>query len=59
MHIVEGVNVGLDWPEITLVSGRDATGNDVLVLHGASLITIGVRSATPSSRCRSGSGSDE
>ena len=22
MHIVEGVNVGLDWPEITLVSGR-------------------------------------
>ncbi|MEC7375400.1 MAG: PAC2 family protein [Actinomycetota bacterium] len=35
MHIVEGVNVGLDWPEITLVSGRDATGNDVLVLHGA------------------------
>ena len=35
MHIVEGVNVGLDWPEITLVSGRDSTGNDVLVLHGA------------------------
>ena len=35
MHIVEGVNAGLDWPEITLVSGRDATGTDVLVLHGA------------------------
>lgn len=35
MHIVEGVNVGLDWPEITLVAGEDATGNDVLVLHGA------------------------
>lgn len=35
MHIVEGVNVGLDWPEITLVAGQDATGNDVLVLHGA------------------------
>ena len=35
MHIVEGVNVGLDWPEITLVSGRDTTGNDILVLHGA------------------------
>ncbi|MEM9202977.1 MAG: PAC2 family protein [Actinomycetota bacterium] len=35
MHIVESVNVGLDWPEITLVAGRDATGNDVLVLHGA------------------------
>ena len=35
MHVVEGVNVGLDWPEITLVAGQDATGNDVLVLHGA------------------------
>ena len=35
MHIVEGVNVGLDWPEIVLVAGQDATGNDVLFLHGA------------------------
>ena len=35
MHIVDGVNTGLDWPEINLVAGHDATGNDLLVLHGA------------------------
>lgn len=35
MRVVEGVNVGLDWPEIILASGQDASGNDVMVLHGA------------------------
>ncbi len=34
MHIVDGVNVGLDWPFIELVAGRDNHGNDVLLLHG-------------------------
>lgn len=34
MHIVDGVNVGIDWPFIELVAGRDRHGNDVLLLHG-------------------------
>ncbi len=34
MHVVEGVNVGLEWPIIELAAGHDAKGNDVLVLHG-------------------------
>jgi len=35
MHVVNGVNAGLDWPTIELAAGRDAEGNDVMVLHGA------------------------
>ncbi len=35
MHIIEGVNTALDWPEISLVRGTDSTGNDFLLLHGA------------------------
>ena len=35
MRIVESVTTALEWPEIQLVAGRDRTGNDVLVLHGA------------------------
>ncbi len=35
MKVVEGVNVGLDWPTIELAAGQDAKGNDLLVLHGA------------------------
>ncbi len=35
MHVVDGVNVGLDWPTIELAAGQDSDGNDVLVLHGA------------------------
>jgi proteasome assembly chaperone (PAC2) family protein len=34
LQIVESVSVGMQWPEITLSAGQDATGNDVLVLHG-------------------------
>ncbi len=35
LHIVDGVNVGMDWPVIKLEVGRDTNGTDVLVLHGA------------------------
>ncbi len=35
MHIVDGVNAGLDWPSIRVDVGRDADGHDLLVLHGA------------------------
>ncbi len=35
MHVVDGVNVGLEWPIIELVAGHDADDNEVLVLHGA------------------------
>lgn len=35
MHVVDGVNTGLDWPSIEIVAGRDADDNDVLLLHGA------------------------
>ncbi|MDW3218078.1 MAG: PAC2 family protein [Acidimicrobiales bacterium] len=35
MHIVDGVNAGVDWPTIEITSGRDANDRDVLVLSGA------------------------
>lgn len=35
LHIVDGVNSGLDWPVIEMVAGRDRQGADVLLLHGA------------------------
>lgn len=35
MHIVEGVNTGLDWPTIEMAAARDARGRDLLLLHGA------------------------
>ncbi len=35
MHLVDGVNTGIDWPKIELIAGRDKDGNDVLVLSGA------------------------
>ncbi|RMH73345.1 MAG: PAC2 family protein [Actinomyces sp.] len=35
MHVVEGVNRGLDWPVLELVAARDDAGRDVLLLHGA------------------------
>src|SRR5947199_8716844 len=34
MHIVDGVNTGLNWPEIQLRAGQDRTGKDVLMLVG-------------------------
>lgn len=34
LHIENGVNVGLTWPEIELRSGTDDNGNDVLLLVG-------------------------
>lgn len=35
MHLVEGVNTGIDWPTVQIDAGRDADDHDVLVLHGA------------------------
>ncbi len=35
MHLIDGVNTGIDWPKIELTGGRDLDGNDVLVLSGA------------------------
>jgi predicted ATP-grasp superfamily ATP-dependent carboligase len=35
MHLVEGVNTGLTWPNIELRHGVDSDGNDVLLLAGA------------------------
>lgn len=35
MHLVDGVNTGLDWPVIELRHGRDLDGRDVLLLTGA------------------------
>lgn len=35
MHIIDGVNAGIDWPTIELSAGRDTNDRDVLVLHGA------------------------
>ena len=35
MHLVDGVNEGLEWPTIELSVGADSRGRDVLVLHGA------------------------
>lgn len=34
LHIENGVNVGLTWPEIELRAGKDDAGNDVLLLVG-------------------------
>ena len=35
MHIVEGVNAGIDWPTIEMTAGRDLDDHDVVVLRGA------------------------
>lgn len=35
MHILDGVNAGIDWPKIEIATGRDTNDRDVLVLHGA------------------------
>jgi len=35
MHLVDGVNTGIEWPKIELVAGRDGRDNDILVLSGA------------------------
>ncbi len=35
MHLVEGVNTGVEWPKIELAAGHDRNDNDVLVLSGA------------------------
>src|SRR5436190_15956118 len=34
MHIVDGVNTRLTWPDITLRAGQDRTGQDILMLVG-------------------------
>jgi hypothetical protein len=35
MHLVDGINTGLTWPDIELVAGTDPSGQEVLVLSGA------------------------
>jgi len=35
MHIVDGVNAGIDWPTIEITAGRDANDHDILILSGA------------------------
>ncbi len=35
LQIRDGVNVGLQWPEIVLKAGKDAEGRDALLLMGA------------------------
>ncbi|MEM7143200.1 MAG: PAC2 family protein [Actinomycetota bacterium] len=35
MHIVDGVNAGVDWPTIEITTGRDDNDRDVLILSGA------------------------
>lgn len=35
LHLREGVNTGLTWPAIELVTFSDTTGNDMLMLTGA------------------------
>jgi proteasome assembly chaperone (PAC2) family protein len=35
MHIIDGVNAGVDWPTIEIATGRDTNDRDVLILHGA------------------------
>jgi predicted ATP-grasp superfamily ATP-dependent carboligase len=35
MHLLDGVNAGLDWPTIEVCAGRDDDDRDVLVLSGA------------------------
>jgi hypothetical protein len=34
VHLVEGVNTGITWPELELSWGRDASGSHVLLLAG-------------------------
>jgi predicted ATP-grasp superfamily ATP-dependent carboligase len=34
MRIVDGINTGLRWPEIQVRAGRDAAGNDMVMLVG-------------------------
>src|SRR4051794_14449039 len=34
MSIVDGVNTGLNWPQIQLRAGQDRTGNDIVMLVG-------------------------
>lgn len=34
LHVVDGVNTGLTWPEIQVRAGKDRAGADVLVLVG-------------------------
>jgi hypothetical protein len=34
LHIVDGLNAGLTWPEIRLLVGEDRTGNDMVFLVG-------------------------
>lgn len=35
MHLVNGLITGLTWPSTEVVAGRDAVGNDLLLLSGA------------------------
>lgn len=35
MHIVDGVNAGVDWPTIEITTGRDTNDRDLLILSGA------------------------
>ena len=35
MHIIEGVNTGLEWPVIEIATSRDRNDHDLLLLHGA------------------------
>jgi len=35
MHIIEGVNSGLEWPIIEMATARDRQDHDLLLLHGA------------------------
>lgn len=35
MHIIDGVNAGIDWPKIEVTVGRDSNDRDVLILSGA------------------------
>jgi proteasome assembly chaperone (PAC2) family protein len=35
MHIIEGVNTGLDWPRIEMAVARDLNDRDIVLLHGA------------------------
>ncbi|MEZ5243968.1 MAG: PAC2 family protein [Acidimicrobiales bacterium] len=35
MHLVDGVNAGVEWPKLEIAAGRDSNDRDVLILHGA------------------------
>lgn len=35
MHLADGINTGLTWPEIELLAGTDPDGRELLVLAGA------------------------